>query len=159
MVRERALTAKLSTVGGLVKTIVPQARAVAIFDRQGQVVWATDAEDYEELRLLASDLITGAESGGPSNTMRCVLDAAASYAFVMREPGGALAGALTLTIAGPFRRANLLLPTALEARLAPLLRAGPERGAPILPADFEVRGCRGAAQSRERRSGRACRQR
>jgi GAF domain-containing protein len=124
MVRERALAAKLSTVGGLVKTIVPQARAVAIFDRQGQVVWASDAEDHEEHRLLASDLITGAENGGPSNTMRRVLDAAASYAFVMREAGGAVTGALILTIAGPFRRANLLLPAALEARLAPLLAAG-----------------------------------
>ncbi len=118
------MAAKLSTVGGLVKTIVPQARAVAIFDRQGQLVWATDTEDHEELQQLAIDLMAGAEAGGPSNTMRCVLDAAASYAFAMRGEAGALAGALTLTIAGPFRRANLLLPAALEARLTPLLAAG-----------------------------------
>jgi len=124
MALERSLAAKLSTVGGLVKTIVPQAHAVAIFDRQGQLVWATDTEDHEDLKLLATDLMAGAEGGGPSNTMRCVLDSAASYAFAMRGEGGALAGALTLTISGPFRRANLLLPAALEARLAPLLAAG-----------------------------------
>lgn len=118
------MAAKLSTLGGLVKTIVPQAHVVAIFDRQAQVSWATDADDHEDLRLLATDLMSGAERGGPSNSMRCVLDAAASYAFVMREPSGAITGALTLTIAGPFRRAGLLLPAALEARLAPLLAAG-----------------------------------
>ena len=118
------MAAKLSTIGGLVKTIVPQVHAVAIFDRDGQVTWATDAEDHEELHLLAADLMAGAERGGPSNTMRCVLDAAATYAFVMRQPGGKVAGALTLTIAGPFRRAGLLLPAALETRLAPLLAAG-----------------------------------
>jgi GAF domain-containing protein len=118
------LAAKLSTIGGLVRTIVPQVHAVAIFDGHAQLTWATDAEDHEDLRLLAVDLLGGAERGGPSNTMRCVHDAAASYAFVMREPSGSIAGALTLTIAGPFRRAGLLLPNALEARLAPLLAAG-----------------------------------
>ena len=118
------MAAKLSTIGGLVRTIVPQVHAVAIFDRNAQLTWATDAEDHEELRLLAADLMAGAERGGPSNTMRCVLDAAASYAFVMREPNGTIAGALTLTIAGPFRRAGLLLPAILETRLAPLLAAG-----------------------------------
>ena len=118
------MAAKLSTLGGLVKTIVPQAHVVAIYDRQAQVRWATDTDDHEDLRLLATDLLAGAERGGPSNSMRCVLDAAASYAFVMRAATGAIAGALTLTISGPFRRAGLLLPAALEARLAPLLAAG-----------------------------------
>ncbi len=118
------MAAKLSTIGGLVRTIVPQACAVAIFDRNAQLTWATDAEDHEDLRLLAADLMAGAESGGPSNSMRCVFDAAASYAFVMREPNSSVAGVLTLTIAGPFRRAALLLPAALEKRLAPLLTAG-----------------------------------
>jgi hypothetical protein len=118
------LAAKLSTIGGLVRTIVPQVHAVAIFDRNAHLTWATDAEDHEQLRLLAADLLAGAERGGPSNTMRCVRDSAASYAFVMRSPSGTLAGALTLTIAGPFRRAGLLLPAVLETRLAPLLAAG-----------------------------------
>ena len=118
------MAAKLSTIGGLIKTIVPQVHAVAIFDRNAQLTWATDAEDHDELRLLAGDLLAGAECGGPSNTMRCVRDSAASYAFVMRSPGGTIGGALTLTIAGPFRRAGLLLPAVLETRLAPLLAAG-----------------------------------
>ena len=118
------MAAKLSTIGGLVKTIVPQVHAVAIFDRNAQVSWATDADDHEELRLLAADLMAGAEVGGPTNTMRCVLDSAATYAFVMRKSDGTIAGALTLTIAGPFRRAGLLLPAILETRLAPLLAAG-----------------------------------
>ncbi len=103
---------------------MPQVHAVAIFDRDGQLAWATDAEEHEDLRLLAVDLMAGAGRDGPSNTMRCVHDAAASYAFIMRETSGAVAGALTLTIAGPFRRAGLLLPAALETRLAPLLAAG-----------------------------------
>ena len=118
------MAAKLSTIGGLVKTIVPQVHVVAMFDRDAHLTWATDAEDHEELRLLAADLMAGAERGGQSNTMRCVRDAAASYAFVMREATGTIAGALTLTIAGPFRRAGLLLPAVLETRLAPLLAAG-----------------------------------
>jgi hypothetical protein len=124
LAREPGVAAKLSTLGGLVKTLVPRAHVVAIFDRQGQVTWANDAEDHEDLRLLADDLMAGAERGGPSNSMRCVLDAAANYAFVMRDPSGVVVGALTLTIAGPFRRAGLLLPAALESRLAPLLAAG-----------------------------------
>jgi hypothetical protein len=103
---------------------VPQAHAVAIFDRDAVLTWATDGEDHEQLRKLAADLIAGAERGGPSNTMRCVRDAAASYAFVMRGPTGNIAGALALSFAGPFRRAGLLLPPVLEARLAPLLAAG-----------------------------------
>jgi GAF domain-containing protein len=124
LAQEPGVAAKLSTLGGLVKTLVPRAHVVAIFDRQAQVTWANDAEDHEDLRLLAADLMGGAERGGPSNSMRCVLDSAANYAFVMRGPNGAIAGALTLTVAGPFRRAGLLLPAALEARLAPLLAAG-----------------------------------
>ena len=118
------MAAKLSTIGGLVKTIVPQVQSVAIFDRAAQVTWATDADDHDDMRLLAADLMDGAERGGPSNTLRCVLDAAASYAFVMRKPNGTVSGALSLTIAGPFRRAGLLLPGVLETRLAPLLAAG-----------------------------------
>lgn len=117
------MAARLSTIGRLVKTILPQVQTVAIFDRHGELAWANDAEDHQPLQLLAADLLAGAEPNGPSNTMRCVRDAAASYAFVMRQPAGILAGALTLTIAGPFRRAGLLLPAALETRLAPLLAA------------------------------------
>jgi hypothetical protein len=122
--QEPGVAAKLSTLGRLVKTLVPRAHVVAIFDRQAQVTWANDTEDHEDLRLLAEDLMAGAERGGPSNSMRCVLDAAANYAFVMREPSGVITGALTLAIAGPFRRTSLLLPAALESRLAPLLAAG-----------------------------------
>jgi GAF domain-containing protein len=118
------LAPKLSTIGGLVRTIVPRACSVAIFDRDAQLSWATDAGDHEELRLLAAELMAGAELGGASNSMRCVFDAAASYAFVMRDANATIAGALTLTIAGPFRRASMLLPAVLEARLAPLLVAG-----------------------------------
>jgi hypothetical protein len=120
------LAAKLSTIGRLVRTIVPRAHAVAIFDRDAHLTWATDAGDHEELRLLAAELMAGAEQGGASNSMRCALDAAASYAFVMRGPEGTIAGALTLTIAGPFRRAAMLLPGVLATRLAPLLAAGAE---------------------------------
>ena len=120
----RALAVKLSTLGRLVRTIVPRAQVVAIFDRKAQISWATDADEHEELRVLAGELLAGADGGGPSHSMRCVLDAAANYAFLMRDAGGAPAGALALTIAGPFRRAGLLLPAALETRLAPLLAAG-----------------------------------
>jgi len=116
--------AKLSTIGRLVKTIVPQAHAVAIFDRSGQLVWATDAEDHEELRREATDLMDDAERGGSTNSMRYAHNAPARYAFVMRKPGGEVTGALTLTTAGPYRRAGLLLPPRLESRLAPLLAAG-----------------------------------
>ena len=115
---------RLSTLGRLVKTIVPQAHVVAIFNRQGQINWATDGAEHEELRVLATDLLAGADNGGPSNSMRCVLDAAANYAFLMRDATGAATGALALTVAGPFRRAGLRLPAALESRLAPILAAG-----------------------------------
>ncbi len=118
------MAAKLSTFGELVQTIVPRASAVALFDNQAQLVWASDGKAHADLRSLSADLLGSADCGGPSHSMRCALDAAASYAFLMREPTGALAGALALAVDGPFRREELLLPGALELRLAPILAAG-----------------------------------
>ena len=126
---------RLATVGRLVRTVVPQAQVVAIFDRQAQIGWATDAADHEDLRALAADLLTSAAAaaGGPSHSMRCELDSAASYAFLMRDAAGIPTGVLALTIAGPFRCADLLRPAALQARLAPILA----QGARAEPASIE----------------------
>ena len=118
------MPAKLSTFGQLVKTIVPRASAVALFDYQAQPAWVSDGQERAELYSLAADLLASADRGGPSYSMRCAVNAAASYAFVMREPSGMLAGALALAVDGPFRRDELLLPGALEVRLGPLLAAG-----------------------------------
>ena len=117
---------RLATVGGLVKTIVPQAQVVAIFDRQAQIGWATDTDDHAELQTLAADLLGSADAGGggPSHSMRCERDAAASYAFLMRDAAGTPTGVLTLVIPGPFSRADLVRPAALQARLAPILAEG-----------------------------------
>ena len=100
---------------------MPQARSVAIFDREAQAGWSSDDSETAELRDVAVDLVAGADVGGPSSSMRCVPDGAARYAFLVRDPAGALIGALTLAIAGPFKREELQLPAALEARIAPLL--------------------------------------
>ncbi len=88
------MPATLSTFGHLVKTIVPRAGGAALFDRQGQLMWASDHTVPDELRTLVADLLAGADTGGPSFTLRCALKAAASYAFVMRTNDGELAGAL-----------------------------------------------------------------
>jgi hypothetical protein len=122
--RELALPATLSTFGRLVNTIVPRAGGAALFDRHGHAMWASGSTVPEELCTLVADLLAGADSGGPSYTLRCALKSAASYAFVMRTGDGELAGALAFAIDGPFRRDELLLPGALEQRLAPLLAAG-----------------------------------
>lgn len=118
------MRAKLSTFGQFVKTIVPRASAVALFDYQAQPAWVSDGQERADLYSLAADLLASADRGGPSYSMRCAVNAAASYAFVMREPSGMLAGALALAVDGPFRRDELLLPGALEVRLGPLLAAG-----------------------------------
>ncbi|MDE2250207.1 MAG: GAF domain-containing protein [Gammaproteobacteria bacterium] len=118
------MPATLSTFGRLVSTIVPRAGGAALFDRQGRVLWAAGGTVPEEMRALVADLLASADTGGPSYTLRCVLKSAASYAFVMRTGDGELAGALAFAIGGPFRRDELLLPGALEQRLAPLLAAG-----------------------------------
>jgi hypothetical protein len=118
------LPATLSTFGRLINTIVPRAGGAALFDRQGRVMWTSGPTVQDDLCTLVADLLAGADSGGPSYTLRCALKAAASYAFVMRTSDGALAGALAFAIDGPFRRDELLLPGALEQRLAPLLAAG-----------------------------------
>jgi hypothetical protein len=118
------LPATLSTFGRLVNTIVPRAGGAALFDRQGRAMWASGSKVPDGLSALVADLLAGADSGGPSYTLRCALKAAASYAFVMRTSDGELAGALAFAIDGPFRRDELLLPGALEQRLAPLLAAG-----------------------------------
>jgi hypothetical protein len=117
---------RLATVGGLVRTIVPQAQVVAIFDRQAQIGWATDTAEHAELQTLAADLLgsAGADGAGPSHSMRCERDAAASYAFLMRDAAGTPTGVLTLVIPGPFSRADLVRPAALQARLAPILAEG-----------------------------------
>jgi hypothetical protein len=122
--QELALPATLSTFGRLINTIVPRAGGAALFDRQGRVMWACGSTVEDELCMLVADLLAGADSGGPSYTLRCALKAAASYAFVMRTSDGELAGALAFAIGGPFRRDELLLPGVLEQRLAPLLAAG-----------------------------------
>ena len=118
------MSANLSTFGQLVKTIVPRASAVALFDCQAQLAWASDGQERADLYSLAADLLASADRGGPSYSMRCAVNAAASYAFVMRGPSGELTGALALSIDGPFRRNELLLPRVLEQRLGPLLAAG-----------------------------------
>ena len=115
------MAADLSAFGQLVRTIVPQARVVAIFDRDAEPGWTSDEAAHADLHSLVTDLLAGADKGGPSHSMRCALDAAASYAFLVRDPAGALLGALSLSIAGPFRRDELQLPDLLEARIAPLL--------------------------------------
>jgi GAF domain-containing protein len=111
-------------LGRLVRTIVPRSQLVAIFDRDAQISWATDTADHEELRTLAAELLASAAHGGHTYSMRCELDSAASYAFLMRDSAGAPTGVLALSVAGPFRRSDLLRPSALQARLAPLLAAG-----------------------------------
>ena len=118
------MAAKLSTFGQLVKTIVPRSSVAALFDRESRLAWVSDDRDHGDLRSLAADLLASADCGGPSHSMRCAINAAPSYAFVMRGPTGALAGALALAVEGPFRREELLLPGALEVRLGPLLAAG-----------------------------------
>jgi GAF domain-containing protein len=115
---------RLSSLGRLVRTIVPRAQLVAIFDPEARISWATDAEDHEDLRALAAELLASAGHGGHTYAMRCELDSAASYAFLMQGADGAPTGVLALTVAGPFRRAELLRPAALQARLAPLLAQG-----------------------------------
>lgn len=116
------MAADLSAFGQLIRTIVPQARAVAIFDCDLQPGWVSDDTAQDELRSLAVDLLGGADNGGPSNSMRCVPDAGASYGFLVRDASSVLLGALTLSIAGPFKRDELVLPDALELRIAPLLK-------------------------------------
>ena len=115
---------RVSTVGRLVRTLVPRSQLVVIFDREARISWATDTAEHEELRLLAAELLASASKGGHTYAMRCELDSAASYAFLMRDPAGAPTGVLALTVAGPFRRSDLLRPVALQARLAPLLAEG-----------------------------------
>lgn len=118
------MAGKLSTFGQLVKTIVPRASAVVLFDHLARPAWVSDDRGHADLCALAADLLASADHGGPSHSMRCALDAAASYAFLMREPSGALAGALALAVDGPFRRDEMLLPGVLEVRLGPILAAG-----------------------------------
>ena len=114
----------LSTFGRLIKTIVPRTDCAALFDRQGQPQWVSGSAVPDDLYVLVADLLASADEGGSSYALRCVLNAAASYAFVMRNAKGELIGALALAIDGPFRRNELLLPRVLEQRLGPLLAAG-----------------------------------
>lgn len=114
----------LSTFGRLIKTIVPRTDCAAMFDRQGQAQWVSGSAVPDELHGLVADLLASADEGGSSYALRCALNAAANYAFVMRNPKGELTGALALSIDGPFRGNELLLPRVLEQRLGPLLAAG-----------------------------------
>ena len=114
----------LSTFGRLIKTIVPRADCAALFDRQGQAQWVSGSAVPEDLGMLVADLLASADEGGSSYALRCAVNAAASYAFIMRDEDGEMIGALALAIAGPFRRDELLLPRVLEQRLGPLLAAG-----------------------------------
>jgi len=97
---------------------------MAIFDREARISWATDTAEHDELRALATELLASAANGGHTYAMRCELDSAASYAFLMRNRAGTATGVLALTVGGPFRRSDLLRPVALQARLAPLLAEG-----------------------------------
>jgi len=115
------LAADLKAFGQLVTTIVPQAAAVAIFDRDAEPGWVSDGGAAAPLQALAADLLAGAGSDGPGHAMRCTADADASYAFLVRDPAGTLLGALALSVAGPFKREQRLGLGELEARIAPLL--------------------------------------
>ena len=114
----------LSTFGRLIKTVVPRTNCAALFDRHGRVQWISGSAVPADLNVLVVDLLASADEGGSSYALRCALNAAASYAFVMRNSKGELIGALALAIDGPFRRDELLLPHVLEQRLGPLLVAG-----------------------------------
>jgi hypothetical protein len=122
--QELALPVTLSTFGRLIKTIVPRTDCAALFDRQGHAQWVSGSAVPDDLHLLVGDLLASADEGGSSYALRCALNAAASYAFTMRNPVGELTGALALSIDGPFRSDELLLPRVLEQRLGPLLAAG-----------------------------------
>lgn len=114
----------LSTFGRLIKTVVPRTDCAALFDRDGHVQWVSGSAVPDDMHGLVADLLASADEGGSSYALRCALNAAASYAFTMRNAKGDLIGALALAIDGPFRRDELLLPRVLEQRLGPLLAAG-----------------------------------
>ena len=119
------MAADFTVFGQLVRALVPQARVVAIFDCDGQLSWTSEGIEpasaaSNELRSLATDLVAGS-AGGPTCSMRCILDSGASYAFLVRDLEGVVIGTLTLAVAGPFRSDEVLLPETLAERIAPLL--------------------------------------
>jgi hypothetical protein len=138
---------RLSTLGRLVRTIVPRSQVVAVFDREARISWASDTADHEELRTLAAELLASAGSGAHTYSMRCELDSAAHYAFLMQDPTGTPAGVLALTVAGPFRRSDLLRPSTLQARLAPLLAEGALAASSSIERELAVLAARAEAEA------------
>jgi len=70
---------ELSAFGQLVRSILPQARRIAIFGCDGQLRWASGSPKDSALRLLVTALLAQSKAGQSAATS--VEDATAAYAF------------------------------------------------------------------------------
>jgi len=86
---------ELSAFGQLVRSILPQARRIAIFGCDGQLRWASGSPKDSALRLLVTALLAQSKAGQSAATS--VEDATAAYAFRICDGTGALHGVLAFS--------------------------------------------------------------
>lgn len=110
---------ELSAFGQLVRSILPQARRIAIFGCDGQLRWASGSPKDSALRLLVTALLAQSKAGQSAATS--VEDATAAYAFRICDGTGALHGVLAFSCETAADGAVTDATAVIGRKIAPLL--------------------------------------
>ncbi|HVN42509.1 MAG TPA: EAL domain-containing protein [Steroidobacteraceae bacterium] len=118
-----ASTTSLDPYGQLIKMLMPRAQSIAIYDRLGVAVWATDGFEEPDLHRLLQETLA-AELERPSEEdglLESMGNDQAAYVFKLRDPQGGLLGLVGI-VSRESRQAAQPRPAALaRALLGPAL--------------------------------------
>ncbi len=110
----------LSAFGQLVKSIIPSAHSVAIFDAAGNLRWGSPASGPQDLRALALLLLALPADARRAGTMR-EFSGLPHYAYLVADRDGEPLGSLCFALDRPGSPAELAAPATLAPRITPLL--------------------------------------
>ena len=118
-----ARTATLDPYGQLIRTLMPRAQSIAIYDRMGVPVWMSDGRDVPELRRLLQEILTAELRPGDRNPGRVqpMDDEHMSYVFLLRDAGGTLVGAAGVVCRESSKRTEARPFTLVQGLLRPVL--------------------------------------
>ncbi|HEX9772478.1 MAG TPA: EAL domain-containing protein [Steroidobacteraceae bacterium] len=118
-----ARTATLDPYGQLIRTLMPRAQSIAIYDRMGAPVWMSDGRDVPELRRLLQEILTAELRPGDRNPGRVqpMDDEHMSYVFLLRDAGGTLVGAAGVVCRESSKRSEARPFTLVQGLLRPAL--------------------------------------
>jgi diguanylate cyclase (GGDEF)-like protein len=106
----------------ILKTLLPRARGIYLYAPDGGLLWSADGADFHDLRPAIEELLESAkQSASTTSGLRCMLDDAPAYCFLLRDELGAILGVTAIICRGVTREGDVPTFESVERTLAPLL--------------------------------------